>query len=118
FRLALIFAVAAVLFYGNSEWVPRRWSDQFANAMDRVLLQRLSYVGCLMVLVGAWIAFPAAWTAVAWAIVALGLAFLARRFRRAALAYQAGASAAAAVVRAFGNNLDAGTPVLHVSSGC
>ncbi|HTR25914.1 MAG TPA: DUF2339 domain-containing protein [Terriglobales bacterium] len=80
FALAVVFAVAAAVFYANAEWVLRRYADLFTADFDSRAMQRLSYVAALMLLIGAWIAFPESWTAVAWGVVGLGLAFAAQLF--------------------------------------
>jgi hypothetical protein len=117
FRLAIVFVVAAAVFYANSHWVLRRWADLFTGETDRRVMQRLSYVAALMLLIAAWIAFPESWTAVAWCALGLGLALAARGFalRRAVLAeigfpelvYQANFLALASVLRVLAINLEA-----------
>jgi hypothetical protein len=67
-ELGGVFGIAVAVFYVNAHWAFRRWSDLFTVEFDRRLMQRLSYVGALMALVGAWIAFPEEWTAVAWGV--------------------------------------------------
>ncbi len=109
FHLALIFAVAAAVFYANAHWVFRRWSALFTVEFDRLVMRRLSYIAALMAFVGLWIAFPEAWTAVAWAALGLGLAWLGRRFTIPDLGYQANFLALASVIRALAINLDATT---------
>src|SRR5260370_42260448 len=80
FGLAIVFAVAAAVFYTNALWVSRRWPDLFAREIDRRVMQRLSYMAALMPLIAAWIAFPESWTAVVWCAVGWGLALAGRRF--------------------------------------
>src|SRR5260370_20723368 len=80
FGLAIVFAVAAAVFYTNALWVSRRWPDLFAREIDRRVMQRLSYMAALMPLIAAWIAFPESWTAVVWCAVGLALALAGRRF--------------------------------------
>jgi hypothetical protein len=41
--LAIVFVMAAVVFYANAHWVLRRWADLFAREIDRRVMQRLSY---------------------------------------------------------------------------
>jgi uncharacterized membrane protein len=106
-RIAMLFAVGAVVFYANAHWVFRRWKDLFQLEFDRRLMQRLSYVGAVMALIGAWIAFPEAWTAVAWSALGLLLALSGRRFAIPELTYQANSLAVAAVSRLLLINLDA-----------
>ena len=74
FGLAIVFVVAAAVFYANAHWVLRRWADLFAREPDRRVMQRLSYAAAVMLLIAAWIAFPESWTAVAWCTLGLGLA--------------------------------------------
>ena len=106
FRLALVFAVGAAVFYANAHWVFRRWGDLFTVEFDKRLMQRLSYVAAGMAFVGAWIAFPEAWSAVAWCALGLGLALAGRRFGTPELSYQANFLAAASVVRVLVINID------------
>ncbi len=80
FRLAIVFVVAAAVFYANAHWVLRLYSALFTHEFDRRVMERLSYVAALMLLIAAWIAFPESWTAVAWCAVGSGLALGARRF--------------------------------------
>jgi hypothetical protein len=107
FPLAMIFAVAAAVFYENAHWVLRRWADLFTTEFARRLMQRLSYVAALMMFVGAWIAFPEAWTAVAWCALGLGLAWLGRCFDVRELTHQAHFMAAASLIRVAAINFDA-----------
>jgi uncharacterized membrane protein len=107
FGLAIIFVLAAAVFYAKAHWVFRRWSDLFVTEFDRVLVQRLSYVAGTMMLVAAWIAFPETWTAVAWCALGLGMAVIGRRLAISELTYQANCLAAASVIRVLVMNLDA-----------
>jgi uncharacterized membrane protein len=107
FGLTIVFVVAAAVFYANAHWVLRRWADRFAREIDRRVMQRLSYASAVMLLIAAWIAFPEAWTAVAWCTVGLGLAVAGRRFASPELAYQANFLALASVLRVLLINLDA-----------
>jgi uncharacterized membrane protein len=117
FRLAVVFVVAAAVFYVDALWVLRRWADLFTTEIDRRVMQRLSYVAVIMLLVAAWIAFPESWTAVAWCALGLGLALAGRRFywRNSdtaeiglpELVYQANFFALVSVVRVLAINLEA-----------
>jgi uncharacterized membrane protein len=107
FGLAMIFVLAAAVFYAKAHWVFRRWGDLFVREFDRVLIQRLSYVAGTMMLAAAWIAFPETWTAVAWAGLGLGMAVAGRRLAISELMYQANVLAAASVIRVLVMNLDA-----------
>ena len=114
-RLALIFAIAAAIFYANSHWAPRRWKELFSSEIDRRITRPLSYIAGFMAAVGLWIAYPEAWTVVAWCAFGLALAVAARRFDIRALGYQANAIGLAAIVRVFAINLETTASVHHVS---
>ena len=105
FPLALFFAAAAIVFYGNAHWVSRRWAALFSRNFDQRLLQRLSYIASLMAFIAAWLAFPEAWAAVAWCALAAGLAWAGRRFAIDELFYQANVLSASGIVRALIINL-------------
>ena len=111
FGLAIVFVVAAVVFYANAHWVLRRWADLFTREPDRRVMQRLSYAAAVMLLIAAWIAFPESWTAVAWCTLGLGLALAGRRFgfpeTFPELGYQANFLALASVIRVLTINLEA-----------
>jgi hypothetical protein len=78
FRAAVLLAVASALAYFNVYWVLRRYTDLFAHDVDRRVMQRMSYVGAVLLLIAAWAAFPESWTAVTWCALGLALALLAR----------------------------------------
>lgn len=117
FRVAILLALASALAYFNVYWVLKKYPDLFAHEVDRRVMQRLSYVGALLLLIAAWAAFPESWTAVAWCALGLALALLARRLMRAAtessetrirdLYFQANLFALLAVVRILVINLEA-----------
>ena len=77
FGLALIFLVAALVFYGNAHWVARRWAELFSHEVDGRVMRRITYLACAMLLIAAWLAFPESWTAAAWCALGLPLAHLA-----------------------------------------
>jgi uncharacterized membrane protein len=107
FALSIVFVVAAAVFYANAHWVLRRWADLFTNEFDRRVMQRLSYVACVMILAAAWIAFPESWTAVGWCTVGLALAIAGQRLAAPEFAYQAVFLAAFSVIRVLAINLEA-----------
>jgi uncharacterized membrane protein len=112
FGLAIVFVVAAAVFYADAHWVLRRWADLFTTEFDRRVMQRLSYAACVMILIAAWIAFPEAWTAVAWSALGMGLALAGRRLAFPQhgfpeLRYQANFLALASVLRVLAINLEA-----------
>ncbi len=58
YALAVVFVVAAAVFYANAHWVLRGWSDRFTHEFDRRVMQRLSYAGTVMMLIAAWTGVP------------------------------------------------------------
>jgi uncharacterized membrane protein len=112
FGLAVVFVVAAAVFYTNAHWVLRRWADLFSTLLfgaeiDRRVMQRLSYAAAVMLSISVWIAFPETWTAVAWCSAGLTLALAARRFGFPELEYQANFLGLASVIRVLSINLEA-----------
>lgn len=107
FRLGVLFVVAAAVFYASAQWVLRRWPELFGAEVDRRVMERLSYAGMTMLLIGAWIAFPESLTAVAWCGVGLVAAVMARRLRAVELQYQAILLSGMAVLRSLVINLAA-----------
>lgn len=79
YRVAVLLALAAALAYFNVYWVLKRYPDLFAHEVDRRVMQRMSYVGAVLLLIAAWAAFPESWTSVAWCALGLAVALLARR---------------------------------------
>jgi len=107
YALSVLFVVAAAIFYLNAHWVVRRWAELFTTEFDRTVMQRLSYAGTIMMVIAAWIAFPQAWTTVAWCALGLALILAARRLGASELEYQAAFLVSIAVVRALAINLGA-----------
>ena len=107
YALAILFVVAAAVFYANAHWVLRGWNELFAHEFDRRVVQRFSYAGTLMLWIAAWLAFPQSWTAAAWCALALALAIGGKRLAALELKYQAMVLAVLAVVRTLAINLDA-----------
>ena len=112
YALSVLFVVAAAVFYLNAHWLLPRWTDLFTTEFDRKVMQRLSYAATVMMLIAAWIAFPQAWTAVAWCALALALIVAARQLTASELGYQAAFLATIAVLRVFIINL-AATETFH-----
>ena len=115
FGLATLFMAASAVFYLNAHWIFLRWRDLFTAEFDRVLMHRLSYVACILVFIGAWIAFPEAWTAVAWCALGVLLAALAERLRIPDLGYQGKLLSLAAAIRLLMINLIATTRFLGLT---
>jgi len=107
FALATVFLVAAAVFYANAYWVARRWAELFTREFDRRVMKDLSYAGAGMLLIAAWIAFPGAWTAVAWCTLGLGLMLAGHRCSLPPLRYQAYILGLVSVIRVLAINLHA-----------
>jgi hypothetical protein len=104
-QLGVIFGLATAFFYGGAHWVYHRWRKLITTQLEDLCFRRLSYLAGVMALVGAWVAWPSAWTAVAWSALALGLAAVGNRYKSRELLNQANVFAAAAVLRVFVVNL-------------
>ncbi len=103
--LALLFAVAALTFYVDSQYIPRRWPEAIRDQLDRLCFSRLAHIAGTLGLIGAWIAWPGVWTAVAWASLAVALAYSARRWDARELVEHGAICASAAVLRVLFVNL-------------
>ncbi len=104
YRLAVTFGFAALLFYVNAHWIPRRWKGPIETEFEQTCFSGLSYLVGLMMFASLWLAFPNAWTAVAWSAAALGVTLLGRQLDLDDLSHQAHAFALAAFVYALGVN--------------
>jgi uncharacterized membrane protein len=111
-KAALLFLIAAGVFYANAHWIFQRWSDLFVREVDRQVMQRLSYLGALMAAVAVWLAFPEAWTAAGWCGLGLALVLLGHKLSASELKYQGNFLAIAAIFRALSINL-ASTASFH-----
>jgi len=101
FQLAVGFFVAALLFYGDSLAIPRRWKDLISSENETILFRALSYLAAVMLFASIWFAFSDSWTAVVWVTAAFLLLVLARVFSAGDLTCQAHLLSLAAVFRAF-----------------
>ena len=111
--LSLFFGMAGVVFYANSHWIPRRWPELIQTDLERLCFRRMSHMAGVLVFAGAWIAWPDAWIAVAWASLGLMLAFAGQRWEMRELSLDGLVCAAAAVLRALVVNLGAKTAYPH-----
>jgi hypothetical protein len=114
-QLGVIFGLATAFFYGGAHWVYRRWRELFITGLEELCFRRLSYLAGVMGLVGAWLAWPSAWTAVAWSVLALGLAAVGNRYKSREVLNQANVFAVAAVLRVFVVNLHAVETYHHLT---
>jgi uncharacterized membrane protein len=103
--IAIAVVSAALVFWFNSEFARRRWSDFFAEPFDEAALRVTSYLAAFSLAIGLWVFFPGSWTIVAWLVATLAISFAADRLPSVDLATQADILAAAAVLRALIVNL-------------
>lgn len=115
YKLAVTFGFASLLFYVNAHWIPRRWKDLIRTEFEQICFRGLSYLAGLMLFVSLWLAFPNAWTAVAWAAAALGLCILGRALNSDDLSHGAHGFALAAFLWALGVNRVATAPYMNTS---
>ena len=106
-QLAALFAIAVVIFYSNAHWAARRWKALFTTDFERQYLLALSYLGGVLALAGVWLAFPGAWTGVAWTTLALAAAVAAARFEINAVWVQGLIFALSGYAWTLARNLDA-----------
>lgn len=103
--LAVVFGLAALAFYVSSQWLPRRWPHSIQNPLERLCFSRLAHLAGILAFIGAWIAWPGAWTAVAWAALAAALAYAGQRWLSEELSWDASAAAAVTLLRVLFVNL-------------
>ena len=106
--LGIFFGIAAVALYLNAYWIPRRWPDVVQDNPDRLCFQWLPHMAGMLLFIGAWIACPSAWTAVAWSSLGLALTFAGRRWQLTEISLDGVIGAAAAATRVLIVNLAAG----------
>ena len=92
-RLALICALAALVFFANAHWVPRRWPDLLQTNFEKTCGRFQSYLAGVVAMVGIWALFTEPWLAVAWTGMALGLAIAGSSLKTEELNTQANAFA-------------------------
>ncbi|HXZ20070.1 MAG TPA: DUF2339 domain-containing protein, partial [Candidatus Acidoferrales bacterium] len=106
YPLALLFVVAALVFYANAHLVFRRWNEVFSPGMEQYYPYALSFAGGVLAFTGAWLAFPGAWTPVAWAVLVLLQVFAGSRLRDTALSTQADIGVIATLLWVMSINLE------------
>lgn len=104
-HLGIVFAIAGLMFYANAYWLSRLRAVEAADETSGVLMEWVAYAGVVMTVVGAWLFWPEAWTAVAWAALALALAYSGGRLKINSLLLQSHAVAVMAIIRALTQNL-------------
>ncbi len=112
-RLGILFLTAALVFYFNSHWASRRWPDLFRENIDDLALRRMSYIGGVLLFIGAWISFAESWTAVAWGAIGLLLAVIGKWRKARELSVQGDLLFVAALVRVATINFETGAILGH-----
>jgi uncharacterized membrane protein len=111
--LGLFFGMGALVLYINAHWIPRRWPDLIQTDLEKLCFRRLSHLAGILVFIGAWIAWPRAWTAVLWAALALALAYVGRRWQLRDISIDGLVCAAATMLRVLVVNLGAKDALPH-----
>jgi hypothetical protein len=111
--LGVLFALCAVVLYGNSLAIGSRWREFFENTLDRRLLAAHSYIGALLAPAAAWALLAKDWTALAFAAIMLVVAAFGRKLKSTHLHVQYGFLGALTLYRALIVNLHTGSPA-HV----
>lgn len=107
YRYAATFGFAALLFYADAHWIPRRWKAVIESESEHLCFRALSYLAGIMLFASLWLAFTDVWMAVAWAAAAFALCLLGRGLDLDDLSHQAHAFAVAAFVASFAVNISA-----------
>ena len=105
--LAVTFAFAACFFYLDAHEIPRRWKQSITSDFEQVCFRALSYLAGVMLFASLWLAFPNAWTAVAWTSAAFALCIAGRTRKLDDLSRQASAFAFFGLLWALGANTNA-----------
>jgi hypothetical protein len=101
----ILFALCAVVLYGNFLALGTRWKQSFEVTLDAFLLDAHSYIAGVSAVVAVWALTARDWTSVALAGVMLTLALLAKRFPSQHLQVQYVGIALVALYRAVMVNL-------------
>lgn len=104
--LGVVFALTTFMLYMNAHFIARRWSEMFEHIFDEASMQAFSYGGALLALLGAWLVWPGAWTAVAWAALGAAMALGGLILDSPALRVQATVLGGSAFLRALIVNLE------------
>ncbi len=88
--VGVMFALCAIVFYGNALFVGQRWAKFFSDTPDAPMLRAHSYMGGFAAASAAWALCSADWTALAFAGIMLALAVLGRKLKSVHLQVQYG----------------------------
>jgi uncharacterized membrane protein len=88
-HLGLVYGAAALAFYLNAQFAPRRWPGVNQSRFDEICQRVTSYLATVLAAFGLWAATPEKWTVVAWAGLILVLIWTSARLKARDLAIQA-----------------------------
>jgi hypothetical protein len=95
----------AILYWFNSQFAPRRWTEIRESEGDSSVLRIMSYLGLLAAMGSLWVFFPGGVTVVVWMLLAVLLGFAAEKLASVDLALQVDMLAASAFLRILLINL-------------
>ncbi len=96
---------AGFLFYLNAHPLRLRWPELYSEWIDQQMLMAQSYFGAFTLALGLWAIMPYQWTALAWAILLIGLAFASWRYKTLDIYQQTLVLSVVVTVRTFWVNL-------------
>lgn len=99
-------ALAALFFYVDSQYVPRRLPRMVEPNFDRAATVLLAHASGALALAALWLTWTGSWTAVAWAVLTVVLTAMAAKLESRELALQAPICAIAVAILASLVNLD------------
>jgi uncharacterized membrane protein len=103
--ISIALLCGAIVYWFNSQFAPRRWTEIRESQGDSSVLRFMSYLGLLAAIGALWVFFPGSVTVVAWMLLAVLLGFVAEKLASADLTLQADMLAASAFVRILVINL-------------
>jgi len=96
---------AGILFYLNAHPLRLRWPELYSEWVDQQMLMAQSYFGAFTLALGLWAIVSWEWTALAWAVLMVALAFANLRYKTVDIYQQALLLAVSVTVRTFWVNL-------------
>jgi uncharacterized membrane protein len=103
--ISIALICGAIVYWFNSQFAPRRWTEIGESEGDSSVLRFMSYLGLLAAMGALWVFFPGSVTVVAWMLLAVLLGLVAEKLASADLTLQADMLAASAFVRIVVINL-------------
>jgi hypothetical protein len=97
--ISIALTCGAILYWFNSQFVPRKWTEIHEFEIETSALRFMSYLGPLAAMAALWVFFPGSLTVVAWMLLAVALAFAAEKSGSVDLTLQTDILAASAFLR-------------------